>query len=327
MVRPGRRGFLIAAAVVLAAPGRGHAQTPARIRTIGFMGASSRTAQAEWTAAFVERLRELGWTEGQNIAIEYRWAEGRRDRFAEFAAEFVRRDVDVILTDGGGALAAKQATSTIPVVFAVAADPLGMGVVSSLSRPGGNVTGSSVQASDTAGKRLQLLRETLPLLRRVAVLVNPNYRAAVLETGEVEAAAQKLGLEVIRAEIPRVEAIAPAIEGVKDRADALYVCTDSFANSNRELINSTALTISLPTMHGFREMAMAGGLMSFGASLPGLFRRAAETVDKILRGAKPADLPVEQPTTFDLVINLKTARALGLSFPPSILVRADLIVE
>lgn len=322
-----RRQFLIAAGALLTAPLALGAQQSARLPTIGFLGASSRSTQAEWTAAFVQRLRELGWIEGRTIAIEYRWAEGRKDRFAELAAEFVQLKVDIIVTDGGGALAAKNATSVIPIVFAVAADPLGMGYVASLSRPGGNVTGSSVQASDTAAKRLQLLRETLPRLKRVAVLVNPNYRAAVLETGEVEVAAQILGIEVVRAEIPRVEDIAPAVERVIGRADALYICTDSFANSNRVLINTSALTARLPTMHGFRESAQAGGLMSYGANIPDLFRRAGETVDRILRGAKPRDLPVEQPTKFDLVVNLQTAKALGLRIPQSILARADQVIE
>lgn len=327
MHRSQRRQFLIASGAFLATPVRTLAQQLGRTPVIGFMGASTRQTQAEWTNAFVQRLRELGWREDRNIRIEYRWAEGRRDRFAEFAAEFVRMKVDVILTDGGGALAAKQATATIPVVFAVAADPLGMGYVTSLSRPGGNVTGHSVQASDTAGKRLEMLREALPRLKRLAILVNPNYRAAVLEAGEVEVAAQRFGVETVRAEIPQVEAIVPAIEGLKDRVDALYVCTDSFANSNRDVINGTALAMGLPTMHGFREMALAGGLMSFGASIPDLFRRAGDKVDRILKGAKPGDLPVEQPIIFELLLNLKTARQLGVTLPKSLIARADRVIE
>jgi putative ABC transport system substrate-binding protein len=246
-----RREFitlLVGTAASVTLPLAAPAQPAGKLPTIGFLGASSASGQAEWTAAFVQRLRELGWIEGRTIAIEYRWAEGRNDRFAEFAAEFVRLKVDIILTDGGATLAAKKVTSVIPIVFAVAADPLGGGYVASLSRPGGNVTGSSVQASDTASKRLGLLREVLPGLHRLAILVNPNYPAAVREMGEVEAAAHKFGFEIIRAEIRRAEDIAPAIEGVKDRADALYVCTDSFANSNRVLINTSALATRLPTM-------------------------------------------------------------------------------
>jgi putative ABC transport system substrate-binding protein len=323
-----RREFITLLSSAAAAwPLVAQAQRPAKLPTIGFLGASSEAGQAPWTAAFLQRLRELGWVEGRTIAIEYRWAEGRNERFAEFASEFVGLKVDIILTDGGATLAAKKVTSVIPIVFAVAADPLGGGYVASLSRPGGNVTGSSVQAFDSASKRLGLLREVLPGLRRLAVLVNPNYPAAVAETGEVEASAQKLGIEVIRAEVRRAEDFVPAIEGVKGRADALYVCTDSFANSNRIAVNTAALAARLPTMQGFREAARAGGLMSYGANFPALFRRAAEKVDKILRGAKPGDLPVEQPTQFDLVVNLKTARALGIEVPPSVLVAAEEVIE
>jgi putative ABC transport system substrate-binding protein len=283
--------------------------------------------QAPWTAAFVQRLRELGWVEERTVAIEYRFAEGRNDRFAELAGELVRLNVDVILTDGGATLAAKNVTSTIPIVFAVAADPLGGGYVSSLSHPGGNVTGSSVQASDTATKRLGLLREAVPGLKRLSILVNLNYPAAVRETAEVESAARDVGVETIRGEIRRVEDIAPTIEGLKGRVDGLYVCTDSFFNSNRLLINSTALAAKLPTMHGIRATAEGGGMMSYSANFPALFRRAAEKVDKILRGAKPGDLPVEQPTQFDLMINLKTAAALGVSFPPMLIGLAEEVIE
>jgi putative ABC transport system substrate-binding protein len=213
------------------------AQSSRKLPTVGFLGASAASTQAQWTAAFVKRLNELGWIEGRTIAIEYRFAGGRNERFAELAAELVRLNVDVILTDGGATLAAKKETSTIPIVFAVAADPVGGGYVSSLSRPGGNVTGSSVQASDTATKRLGLLREAIPGLRRLAILVNLNYAAAVRETGEVENAARDVQLETVRGEVRRVEDIAPAIEGLKGRAQGLYVCTDSFFNSNRGLIN------------------------------------------------------------------------------------------
>ena len=199
--------------------------------------------------------------------------------------------------------------------------------MASLSRPGGNITGSSVQASDTAGKRLGLLRDALPGLRRVAVLVNPNYPAAVIETGELQGAADKVGIEVVRAEIRQPGDIAPAIEGVKGRVDALYVCTDSFANSNRGVVNASALAARLPTMQGFRDATRAGGLMSYGANFPALFRRAAEKVDMILLGAKPGDLPVEQPSQFDFVLNLKTAEALGLALPPPLLAAAEEVIE
>jgi putative ABC transport system substrate-binding protein len=303
------------------------AQPSGKLPTIGFLGASAASTQAQWTAAFVKRLNELGWIEGRTVAIEYRFAEGRNERFAELAADLVQRNVDVILTDGGATLAAKRVTSTIPIVFAVAADPLGGGYVSSLSHPGGNVTGSSVQASDTATKRLGLLREAIPGLRRLAILVNLNYPAAVRETSEVETAARSVGVESVRGEVRRVEDITPTIEGLKGSVDALYVCTDSFFNSNRGLINSTAIAAKLPTMHGIRATAEGGGMMSYSANFPALFRRAAEKVDKILRGAKPGDLPVEQPTQFDLMVNLKTAAALGLTLPPTLVSLADELIE
>ena len=252
----------------------------------------------------MQRLRELGWIEGRTVAIEYRWAEGRSERFAEIAAEFVRLKVDVIVTSGTAVLAAKQATSVIPIVFAVAGDPVGTGLVASLARPGGNVTGLSIQATDLAGKRLELLREVVPGLRRLAIMANVGNPAAVLEMGEVQATARTLGLEVATFEIRRAEDIAPAFEALKGRADALYVCADPLVNTNRIRINTLALGARLPTMYGFREYVEAGGLMSYGPNFPDLFRRAADFVDKILRGAKPADIPVEQPTKFDLVINL-----------------------
>ena len=285
-------------------------------------------SQSQWVAAFVQRLRELGWIEGRTVAIEYRWAEGRSERFAEIAAEFVRLKVDVIVTAGTAAVvAAKQATSVIPIVFAAAGDPVGTGLVASLARPGGNVTGLSIQATDLAGKRLELLREVVPGLRRLAIMANVGNPAAVLEMGEVQAAARTLGLEVVTLEIRRAEDIAPAFEALKGRADALYVVGDPLVNTNRVRINTLALAARLPTMYGSREYVEAGGLMSYGANFPDLFRRAADYVDKILRGAKPADIPVEQPTKFDLVINLTTAKALGLDVPPTLLARADEVIE
>jgi putative tryptophan/tyrosine transport system substrate-binding protein len=322
-----REFFTIMGGAAAGWPLAARAQSSGKLPTVGFLGASAASTQAQWTAAFVKRLNELGWIEGRTIAIEYRFAGGRNERFAELAAELVRLNVDVILTDEGATLAAKKETSTIPIVFAVAADPVGGGYVSSLSRPGGNVTGSSVQASDTATKRLGLLREAIPGLRRLAILVNLNYAAAVRETGEVENAARDVQVETVRGEVRRVEDIAPAIEGLKGRADGLYVCTDSFFNSNRGIINSTALTAGLPTMHGIRATAEDGGMMSYSANFPALFRRAAEKVDKILRGAAPGDLPVEQPTQFDLMVNLKTAAALGLTLPPTLIGLADEVVE
>jgi ABC-type uncharacterized transport system substrate-binding protein len=237
-----------------------------------------------WTSAFVGRLRELGWIDGRNIAIEYRWAEGRSERFAKIASEFVQSNVSVIVTAGAAVLAAKQATSKIPIVFAVASDPLGSGLVASLARPGGNVTGLSVQALDLAGKRLEILREIIPGLHTLAVIANADYPAAVLEMDEVQSAARQLGLEILRAEIRRTEDIAPAFETLQGRAQGLYVCIDFLTDTNRLRINTLALGARLPAMSGFRENVEAGGLIFHRANVPDLFRRAAELVDKILRG-------------------------------------------
>jgi putative ABC transport system substrate-binding protein len=303
------------------------AQQAAKLPTVGFLGAGTPATHGQWAAAFVQRLRELSWIEGRNLSIEVRWAEGRSERYAEIAAEFVRLKVDVIVTGGGAVLAAKQATSVIPIVFALANDPLGTGVVASLARPGGNVTGLSLQATDLAGKRLELLREVVPGLRRLAILANAGNPAAVLEMGEVQSTARTLGLTVATLEVRRAEDIAPAFEALKGRADALYVCTDALLNTNRTRINTLALRARLPTICGNREFVEAGGLMSYAANFPDQFRRAADFVDKILRGANPGDLPVEQPTKFDLVINLITAKALGLTVPPLLLGRADAVIE
>jgi putative ABC transport system substrate-binding protein len=323
-----RRDFITLLGGAAAAwPLAARAQQAGKLPTIGFLGATTPATWSLFVAAFVQRLRELGWIEGRTIAIEYRWAEGRGERFAEIAAEFVRLKVDVIVTAGGAVLAAKQATSLIPIVFAVAADPVGGGLVASLVQPGGNVTGLSTQTAETAGKRLELLREIVPGLRQLAIMANAGYPAAVLEMAEVQAAARTLGLEVTTLEIRRAENIAPAFEALRGRVEALYVCADPLVTTNRVRINTLALAARLPVMHGVREYVEAGGLMSYGPNFPELFRRAADYVDKILRGAKPADIPVEQPTKFDLVINLTTAKALGLTIPETFLVRADEVIE
>jgi ABC-type uncharacterized transport system substrate-binding protein len=323
-----RRAFITLLGGAAAAwPLAARTQQPAKLPTIGFLGTSTSLAMNRWVTAFVQRLRELGWIEGRTVAVEYRWAEGRSERFAEIAAEFVRLKVDVIVTAGGAVLAAKQATSLIPIVFAVAADPVGSGLVASLARPGGNVTGLSTQFTDLAGKRLELLREIVPNLRRLAIMANTGYPAAVLEMAEVQATARTLGLEVATLEIRRAEDIAPAFEALKGRAEALYVCAESLVTTNRVRINTLALAARLPQMHGVREYVEVGGLMSYGPNVPDLWRRAADYVDKILRGAKPGDLPVEQPTKFDFIINLTTAKALGLEVSPSLLARADEVIE
>jgi putative ABC transport system substrate-binding protein len=304
------------------------AQQPGKLPTIGFLGVSTPSLESQWVAPFVQRLRELSWIEGRTVAIEYRWAEGRHERAAEIAAELVRLKVDLIVTAATpNVVAAKQATSDIPIVFAVAGDPVGTGLIASLARPGGNVTGLSLQQTDLAGKRLELLREVIPGLRRVAMLINLGNALAVLELREVQAAARTLGLEVASFEFRRAEDITPVFETLKSRADALYIGNDTLVVTNRIRINILAAAARLPTISGLREYVEAGGLMSYGANLRALFGRAADYVDKILRGTKPGEIPVEQPTKFDLVFNVTTARALGLTVPPSLLARADEVIE
>jgi putative tryptophan/tyrosine transport system substrate-binding protein len=297
-------------------------------KLIGYLGANTPAAMSQWTAAFVQRLRELGWIKNRNLAIEYRWAEGRLERSPELIAELVRLNVDVIVTHATvNVLAAKQATSVIPIVFASVADPVANNVVESLARPGGNVTGLSAQISDVAGKRLELLREIVPGLRLLAIMANVDNPSAVLETREVERAARALGLEVAMSELRQADDVASAISAFKDRADALYVQPDPAFTTNRLLINASALSARLPTMHGTREHVDAGGLISYGTSLTHMFRRAGDLVDKVLRGAKPADIPVEQPTKFELVINLATAKTLGVTIPEKLLALAHEVIE
>ena len=323
-----RRQFITLLGGAAAWPLAARAQQPGRLRTIGFLGPNTHSAASEWVAALVKRLRELGWTEGRTITIEYRWAEGREERFAEIAAELVRLKADVIVTSGTQAvMASKNATSVIPIVFATAGDPVGSGLVASLARPGGNVTGLATLANELAGKRLELLREVVPSLRQLAIMGNVGNPYITLELGEVRAAARMLGLEAITLEIRRAQDLASAFEALKSGADALYVCTDALVNTHRIRINIAALGERLPTMHGSRDFVEAGGLMSYGPNFPDMFRRTADYVDKILRGAKPGDLPVEQPTKFDLVVNLTTAKALRLEIPPTLLTRADEVLE
>jgi putative ABC transport system substrate-binding protein len=322
-----RREFISLFGGAAAWPLAAHAQQQAKLPTIGFLGQSTASAASQWTAAFVQRLRELGWIEGRTVSIEYRWAEGRNERFAEFAAEFVQLKVDVIAASGtANVVAAKQATSVIPIVF-VAGDPVGTGLVGSLARPGGNVTGLSTLATDLTGKRLELLREVVPGLSRVAVMANAGNPQTVLEMREVQATAPTLGLEVVTLEIRRSEDIAPFFDALEGRAGALLVVFDALVSTNRIRIGTLALGARLPTMHGNRDNVEVGGLISYGPNLPDLWRRAADLTDKILRGAKPADIPVEQPTKFELVVNLITAKALRLTVPPTVLARADEVIE
>jgi putative ABC transport system substrate-binding protein len=323
-----RRQFIAAAiSAAVASPLAVSGQQSGK-QTIGYLGANSAETQKRWTAAFVQGLRDLGWIEGRNVAIEYRWANGNSERYAEFASEFVRLQVDVIVSAGNEAsYAAKRATSTIPIVFPVAGDPVGTGLVGSLARPGGNVTGISIQQTDLAGKRIELLREVIPNLRRLAIMGNIHSPNSVKEMAEVEETLGRLGLEHSKFGISRADDIRPAFDGLKGRADALYVSGDPLVNTNRVHINNLALSVRIPTVYGFEDLVEAGGLMSYGPSFADLFRRAAGYVDKILKGAQAGDLPVEQPTKFELVINLKSARALGLSIPPTLLARADEVIE
>ena len=325
-----RRDFITLIGGAAAAwPLTARAQQPAKLRTIGFLYQSTPSVESARAAAFLQQLHKLGWIEGSTIAIEYRSAAGRPERMAEIAAEFVRLKVDVIVTSGTAAvMALKQATTAIPIVFGAAGDPVGTGLVASLAQPGGNVTGLSIVSADLIGKRLDLLRLVVPGLRRLAIMANVDNALTVLEMGEVRAKAPSAGLdEAATVEIRRADDIAPAIERLKGNADALYVCADGLVNSNRIRLNALALAARLPTMHGLREYLEAVGLMSYGPNIPDLFRRAAEFVDKILRGTKPADIPVEEPTKFDLAINLTTAKALGLEVPHNLLVLADELIE
>ena len=315
-----RREFITFIGSTAAWPLTARAQQ-ATLPTVGFLG------PGPWAPAFEQRLREFGWIVGRTVAIENRSAEGHTERFAEIVAEFVRIKVDVIVTPGGyPSLAAKQATLLIPIVF-VSGDPVGNGLVASLARPGGNATGVMSQPTGLAGKRLDLLREVVPGFRRLSLMVNVAYPEYQTWTDEIQAAASRLGLETTILEIRRAEDIAPAFEALKGRADALYVASDPLTVNNRNEINTLALSARIPTIFDFREFVDAGGLMSYGTNLTDLLRHAADFVDKILRGAKPVDLPVQLPTKFDLVINLTTAKAVGLKIPEEFLLRADAVVE
>ena len=322
-----RRNFIIllgSAAATL--PLTARAQPSVRRPTLGLLIPGSPASYGQRVAALVQQLRDLGWVDGRTIAIEYRWAATQR--FDEVVAEFVRLKVDVIFTSGTPpTVAAKKATSEIPIVFAPAGDPLASGLVASLSRPGGNVTGLSNQTADVASKRVELLREVAGQVRRLAIIVKSNNASAASEMREVEAAAGKLGIEVVRLEIGQAQDIGPAFDTLKGRADALYIVIDLLITTHANRVNTLALGARLPTMHGARELVAAGGLMSYAADYEDLYRRGAEYIDKILRGAKPSDIPVEQPTKFDLVINLTTAKALGLKIPQLLIVTADELIE
>jgi putative ABC transport system substrate-binding protein len=313
-----RREFITLLGSAVTWPLAARAQQSSKLLpTIGLLGPTAARAQPQWAAGFFPRLQELGWMEGHNLAVEYRWAEGHIERFAEIATELVNLKVDVIVTSGTQTvIAAKQATMVIPIVFMGAGDPVGNALVASLARPGGNVTGMSVQQPDSAGKRIELLREVVPSLRKLAIMANVGAPASVQETHEVQATAKKLSLAFDTLEIRQAEDIAPAFEGRKGRPDALYVVTDPVLTANRIRINNLALSARLPTIFTFRDNVEAGGLMSYGPSLLDLSRRTADFVDKILRGAKPSDLPVEQPTKFELSSTCKPPSCSAFPFHP-----------
>jgi putative ABC transport system substrate-binding protein len=323
-----RRAFITLLGIAAMWPLAARAQQAGKLPTIGFMGASTRSAWSGWVEAFEQQLRNLGWIGGRTVTIEYRWAEGRPERLAEIALEFVRLKVDIIFAPVTvAALAARKETSTIPIVFALVGDPVGVGLISSLARPGGNVTGFSNQSTDLGSKRLDILREVVPALRRLAILVNAGNPANVREVAGVRATAQALGLEVVVLEIWGAADIASGFQSLTNRVDALYVAADSLLFTNLGHINDYMLSARLPTVHGSQEYVEAGGLMSYGQNNLDQFRRAAEYVHHILKGAKPTDLPVAQPTRFSLVLNLKTARALGIEIPATLLGRADEVIE
>jgi putative ABC transport system substrate-binding protein len=323
-----RREFILllgsfAAVSTSAANGQQSAKPP----VVGFLVAGTQASHGAWVAAFAQRLSELGWTEGRNVKIEYRWAAGDSRQMTEFAAEFAQQKVDVIVTSAYGAVAAKQATSTIPVVFAAYGDAVASGLVGSLARPGGNVTGLTVQPSDLSSKRLELLREIIPNVRRLTALVNSGYLGGTQEVIGIRTASAKLNMDADILEIRTADDIEAALATLTGRTDALYVYSEPLTNANRYQIIKAATSAKIPTIFGFREFVDAGGLISYGPDFMDLFKRAAEFTDRILRGANPADIPVQQPVKFDLIINLRAAKALGLKISETVLTLADEVIE
>jgi putative ABC transport system substrate-binding protein len=314
---------------VLAPSPASSGQQTGKIPLLGYLEAGSASTSGNPLNSFRQGLRELGWIEGQNITIEYRWAEGRFDRLPELAADLVRLRVDVIVATGDPVIrAAKQATGTIPIVMTAVGDPIGAGFVASLARPGGNITGVSNLAVELTGKWLEMLKEVAPKVSQVAILRNAANGTHALFWQEAQAAAQKLGVKVQSYEVRTASDLEGAFTAMTDkRAGAVVVLPDPLVVGERERIADLAAKSRLPAIYTFRGQAEAGGLMSYGPSLQANFRRAATYVDKILKGARPADLPVEQPTRFEMVVNMKTAKALGLTFPQSILVRADQVIQ
>ena len=305
------------------------AQRPGRVPRIGFLGNTTAALEANLVGPFREGLRDLGYVEGRNILIEYRWVEGKYERLPALIGELIAQKVDVIVTAGTPAtLAVQKATTSVPLVMVAVGDPVGTGIVPSLSRPGGNVTGLTSISPELDGKRLELLREVVPGVSHVAVLWNAASSLQVVAEKQTQAAARVLQMKVLSLGVRTEEEIEHALAViVKERPGALLVLADRLFLQHRVRIMAFVAQHRLPGVHAYRELVEVGGLMSFGPSYAGMHRRAAYYVDRILKGAKPADLPIEQPTTFELVVNLKTAKAIGLTIPPSVLARADEIIQ
>jgi len=310
----------------VAASAAAYGQQPAKTPIIGFLVAGSASSHGAWVAAFAQRLSELGWMDGRNIKIEYRWAAGDLPQTTKYAIEFVQQKVDVIVTSAFGVDAAREATSTVPIVSAAFGDLVAKGLAKSLPQPGGNVTGLSIQPVELSSKRLELLRDIIPNVRRLAALVNTHI-VGEQEVAAIRTASAKLNIDANVLDIQTAEDIESAMATLAGQTDALYVYSEPLTNANKDKIIKAATAAKLPTIFGFREFVDAGGLISYGPNFIDLFVRAAEFTDKILRGARPADLPVQQPVKFDLIINLKAAKALGLSVSESVLTRADEVIE
>ena len=319
--------LLVVAVVVVAAIA--HAQPPGKIPRIGYLSTNTPAAMSTRTEAFRQGLRELGYVEGKTVVIEYRYAEGKRDRLPALAAELVRLNVDIIVAAGGEGTAspAKQATNTIPIVMTNVTDPVGNGFIASLARPGGNITGLAALTEDLAGKRVELVKETFPKISRMAVLLDPEDPSKIVELKSIQAPAKVLGVNLQSIEVRSSDFQSAFNAATRERAGALLVLQNGVTNTARKPITDLATKHRLPTMWAESGLMDAGGLMSYGPNYADLFRRSATYVDKILRGAKPADIPVEQPTKFEFVINLKTAKQIGLTIPPNVLARADKVIK
>jgi len=326
-----RRSLILAAASwpALAWAGAVCAQAPAKVPRIGLLAGTSPSEAAPWNQAFRLGLRDLGWVEGKNISIEYRYSEGSSNRLPDLAADLVRLKVDVIVASGAtAAVAAHKATTAIPIVMAAAGDPVALGLVESLARPGGNITGLSQMTSELGGKRLELLKEMVPKLSRVAVLWNPQGAASTLGWKEIQLPARQLGIQLHSLEVRSPNDLDQAFEAAaKARAGALLISGEPVFRANLKRIADFAAKSRLPSIFHWSDFADAGGLATYGPDRADMFRRAATYVDRILKGAKPGDLPIDRATRFELVINLKTAKALGITIPQSILVRADRVIE